>query len=37
MAASVQDAFVICGAFDGTPKTLSYPERVEAAVRRVGG
>ena len=31
-----EDAFVICGAFDGTPKTLSYPKRIEVAVQRVG-
>lgn len=32
----IDDAFVICGAFDGTPKTLSYPKRIEVAVQRVG-
>ena len=31
-----EDAFVICGAFDGTSKTMSYPERIEVAVQRVG-
>eukprot|EP00435_Cladocopium_sp_Y103_P023066 s1763_g5.t1 len=32
----IDDAFVICGAFDGTPKTMSYPDRIELAVQRVG-
>ena len=33
---SLQDAFVLCGAFDATPKSMTYPDRIELAVQRVG-
>jgi len=27
---------VICGAFDATPQSMTYPDRIELAVQRVG-
>jgi len=32
----IDDAFVLCGAFDATPKSMTYPDRIELAVQRVG-
>ena len=32
----IDDAFVICGAFDATDPSLGFPERMEKAIQRVG-